>query len=584
MKRLSILMIIFIIRCSHSFNFIKIPQVQVDQLNFVTPEFLKAGQRLASQSINHNVSFTSTPQILLAVERLSFDSGDLNFKATVSSSNSTQFNLTIQRYSDKISYFFNITIRYLAINMKDCFVKTGDLSFQENKYDCDLNMMCEKQTFMYQKSNFDSQKWNVTVGFYFIGIEQVQLQNNNISLSLLNEIVYNSNSFDIIVKTRDKNHYNQINKIYYNYIEIYKQIDNSYYHFSNINNSINPRQNQSNYQAFYPPDYQINIDKLAGIFYGIIEIELTYFNQIVSQINFFIYNLTLIDLNFYNISSIYAIQQGSLISVQSQIIAFAQVNCNQNGTYFLDDQYQCVSSCPDGYYLAHTPDTYYHILNQCLPCDVSCKSCNGPTPSNCLQKNLDDVDRQIRTQCEGKNAYEGSFINCESCQQTANQICISCKQPFVLYQNQCICPNLSQIYNIQTNQCEFKQTSVFSQDTKTRLLNGGNIVNQATLGFSIIFTIAQGFISSGCPLLSQTLTIQKIFYLELINISTPHFLLQFIQAISNEGITKKYQILNIFKYQIKFDIQDNNSTLDYQFKYNIPSTKFLQVLNTNLNF
>ncbi|KAL4461936.1 hypothetical protein ABPG74_000781, partial [Tetrahymena malaccensis] len=280
MKRLSILMIIFIIRCSHSFNFIKIPQVQVDQLNFVTPEFLKAGQRLASQSINHNVSFTSTPQILLAVERLSFDSGDLNFKATVSSSNSTQFNLTIQRYSDKISYFFNITIRYLAINMKDCFVKTGDLSFQENKYDCDLNMMCEKQTFMYQKSNFDSQKWNVTVGFYFIGIEQVQLQNNNISLSLLNEIVYNSNSFDIIVKTRDKNHYNQINKIYYNYIEIYKQIDNSYYHFSNINNSINPRQNQSNYQAFYPPDYQINIDKLAGIFYGIIEIELTYFNQI----------------------------------------------------------------------------------------------------------------------------------------------------------------------------------------------------------------------------------------------------------------------------------------------------------------
>ncbi|KAL4471277.1 hypothetical protein ABPG73_018190 [Tetrahymena malaccensis] len=638
MKRFIIILICIIIRCAHSFNFIKIPQVFIGDVTYFVNigELQLPGQRQATHSINHSVQFTSTPQILLAIQEFDLVKGDYNFQATVSSSSSTQFSLTLQK--DGASGLANIKFQYLAINLKDSFVKTGHLNFQENIVSCVPNWMCSKQTFNYQKSNYNSQKQNVTVGFYFVGIEKVQLQNTVQTISFINEIVYSSSSFDIIIKTRDFNIYNKINKIYYNYIEIYQQIDKNYYHFFNKrDDSINPippnnpltqPSTQPRYSQF--PTYNINIDVISGIFLGFTGMEVNYFNL---RFAFGQPQFNLVDQNQYSYQVSYKTYGDTLIiGGQAQIMVFAQVNCNINNQYFLDDQQQCVSSCPDGYYLAHTPDPTYGItLNQCLSCDASCKTCYGPTPQNCLScsnayllnsicynirpnntycdennscklctktqsdqttpmcnicditlmnclqcfnpsqylyKKICQVDRPIRTYCDSKNICEDCYINCESCRQTTSKDCLSCKQPFVLYQNQCICPDLSQTYNIQTNQCEYKEPSVISQDAQKKFQNGGSAVNQASFGMSIGFTLAQGFTSSGCALFSQILTIQKIFYLELINISTPRFLLQFIKAISNEGITKKFQALNAFKYYMDFESQDHNSTLDYQFKYN----------------
>ncbi|KAL4471279.1 hypothetical protein ABPG73_018192 [Tetrahymena malaccensis] len=337
--------------------------------------------------------------------------------------------------------------------------------------------------------------------------------------------------------------------------------------------------------------YKFNIDVTQGIILGITGVEVCFyyirFEVLTQQYN-------QVDLNFYSYQYAYSTWYNTqFIGGQAQIMVFAQVNCIINNLYFLDDQYQCVSSCPDGYYLAHTPDPIYQIiLNQCLACDASCKTCNGSTPQSCLScsqayllnsmcykimpnntycdennnckecikmqsdqttpmcnvcdktlmnclqcynskyylyKQICYVERPIRIYCDSKNICEDCFINCESCYQTTKKDCLSCNQPFILSQNQCICPDMSQIYNIETKQCEFKVLSVFSQDAQKKLQNYGNAVNQVSFGMSIGFTIAQGFIRLGCPLLSQTLTSQKIFYLELINISIPQFLLQFMK-------------------------------------------------------
>ncbi|KAL4472946.1 hypothetical protein ABPG72_020640 [Tetrahymena utriculariae] len=561
----------------------------------------------------------------------------MNFQASVNSSSQTQFSIKLQKDGDQGIGF--LKFQYLAINLKDSFIKSGFLDFQQSFVTCDSNWMCAKQTFNYQKSNFDSKQWNVTVGFYIIGLQKVQLQFSGQTISILNEIVYYSNSFDVIMKTRDKNVYNKIKKIYYNYIEIYQQIDNGYYHFQNVrDNTINPinpndplTQSTGLIRTSNSPAYQINIDAISGIFLGFTGLEVNYFNLRFSfgspQ-----FNPNPVDSNVYTYQMSYkTYQDTTIIGGQAQIMVFSQVNCQYNNTYFLDDMYQCVSSCPEGYYLAQTPDLFYKSLNQCLACDASCKTCNGPSPQSCLScskayllnntcykirpnntycdesnncsqcaktqsdhytpmcnqcdntlmnclecqnpnqylyKKVCYVDKPIKTYCDSKNICEDCFINCQSCKQTTSKDCLSCIQPFVLDQNQCICPDLSQTYNVQTNQCEFKQSSAISQDTQKSLQSGGNAVNQASVGMSIGFALIQGFTSSGCALLSQILTIQKIFYLELVNISTPNFLLQFIRAISNDGITHKFAALNVFSKYTDLESQSYNSTLDYQFKYN----------------
>ncbi|KAL4471280.1 hypothetical protein ABPG73_018193 [Tetrahymena malaccensis] len=647
MKGLSIVLIIFIVRCAHSFNFIKIPQVFTGEIDFPRiPELMNAGKGQATSHISHTVQFTSTPQILLAINNMDISTDNTNFQATISSSDSNQFSLVLQKDCDAIIYALNI--QYLAINIKDSFVLTGHFNFQENIYTCDPNWMCAKQTFMYQKSNFDSQKWKVTIGFYFIGLEKVQLQNSGYGLSFLNDIAYHSNSFDIIIKTRDRNVYSKINKIYYNYIEIYQQINNSYYYISNIrDDSINPI-NTGNPMTLpgssgspprysYIPTDKFNIDVTSGIFLGITGLECI-FNTLRFSVQTQQQNQ--VDLDYYSYQNSYSTWWTSqVIGGQAQFMVFAQVNCNINNLYFLDDQYQCVSSCPDGYYLAHTPDPIYNInLNQCLACDDSCKTCNGPTPQSCLScskayllnnmcykirpnntycdqnnnckgctkiqndqttpmckfcditlmncllcynpnqylyKQICYVERPISTYCDSQNICEDCFINCQSCYQTTSKDCLSCKQPFLFYQNQCICPDLSQTYNIETKQCEFKELSVFPQETQQKLQDGGNALNQVSFGLSVGFTIAQGFIRLGCPLLSQTLTSQKIFYLELINISTPQFLLQFIKSISKILCLIFSNIKSVFLFML---FEENIP------EYFVQSMKIPQVITGEIDF
>ncbi|KAL4471281.1 hypothetical protein ABPG73_018194 [Tetrahymena malaccensis] len=612
------------------FNWLKIPQVFTGQIEFLDKtELTNKGRGQVTFQVSHTVQFTSTPQILLAINDMDIQTGNTNFQANINSSNQTHFSLVLQKDGDE--FVKDLKFQYLAINIKDSFVLTGFMNFQEKIYNCDPNFMCAKLTFMYQKTDFDRQKWNVTVGFYFIGIEKVQLSNAGYSLSILNEIFYSSKSFDIIIKTRDQNIYNKINKIYYNYIEIYQQIDNSYYHFSNIrDDSINPISSSNpltfsstEVREFQLPTYKFNIDVTSGIFLGVTGFECidNFRFEVKIQQNEF-------DLNYYSYQYIYSTRWTTQIKGgQAQIMVFSQVNCNINDLYFLDDQYQCVSSCPNGYYLANTPDPIYKItLNQCLACDALCKTCNGPTPQSCLScseayllnsvcykirpnntfcdesnkckecnkmqsdqttpmckfcditlmnclqcnnpnqylyKQICQVERPIRTYCDSKNTCEDCLVNCESCYQTASKDCLSCMEPFILHQNQCVCPDLSQTYNIQTKQCEFKELSVFSQGTQQKLQDGGNAVNQVSFGMSIGFTIAQGFTSSGCALLSQTLTIQKIFYLELINISTPQLLLQFIKSISNS--------INM-NHRFKISCKPNQQTVQYFKKRHVECT------------
>ncbi|KAL4441952.1 hypothetical protein ABPG74_003703 [Tetrahymena malaccensis] len=665
----SILLIIFIVRCTRSFNFIKIPQVITGEIDFMQiPELQKAGTGQATSHIYHTNQFTSTPQILLALSYIDFVMGDTIFQATINSSNSTHFSLLLQKYGK--TNLYRLKFQYLAINIKDCFVITGNFNFQENIYTCDPNWICAKQTFMYQKSNYDSQKQNVTVGFYFIGLDKVQLQNKGYSLSFLNEIVYNSNSFDIIIKTSDQNIKSQIKKIYYNYIEIYQQINSSYYYISNVrDNSINPigSSNPLTSSSFGPrysqfPTYKFNIDVTSGIFLGITgEPQIQYILQILLangsiiqkascrmyMIVFQVFENILFPLVVVSFKSSYVGQMSSLIAIQTmELIITCYIRPFQNklvniqfifeqGTWIIPQvitgeidfmQIPELQQAGSGQASSHIKHTIqFTSTPQILLAINTLDIIQGDINFQATISSSNSTHFSLLLQKYGNtNLYHLKFqylaINLKDCFVTTGYInfqeniynCDSiwmCKKQTFMYQKS----NFdSQKWNvtvgfyfigldkIQLQNAMYSLSLIneivyssnrFDIIIKTRDQNIYNKINKIYFNYIEIYQqIDNSYyhisnirddsinpISSSNPLISsQNAPRQYQFPPNKLNIDVDSGIFLGITGSENEGITNKFQVLNFFKYQMDFESQDNNSTLDYQFKYNNISSSLLK--------
>ncbi|EAR88655.1 extracellular matrix-like protein, putative (macronuclear) [Tetrahymena thermophila SB210] len=197
----------------------------------------------------------------------------------------------------------------------------------------------------------------------------------------------------------------------------------------NQQNQNNPILSNQNSQAITTSQYNIKIDKIAGIFYGFtgFEVSLKYIFRLrikeeqigydsIQQTNTFKFQYQ-------------TWEDTQIIAAQSQILIFAQINCNKNGTYFLDDQRACTQNCPSiGYYNGQVIDPIEGNLNYCLQCDKSCQTCDGKTSQNCLS--CQNSYYLFQKQCM---ACPEQCLNCNQELQ-----CLSCTQKFpYYYDNQC---------------------------------------------------------------------------------------------------------------------------------------------------
>ncbi|KAL4505364.1 hypothetical protein ABPG72_002426 [Tetrahymena utriculariae] len=810
-----------ILKLIQSLDYIKSPQVEINQLNpvqYTASSILNNGNQQKIISQTFQTEFTETPQVLISINCLDIQANGLqniNFQINQLQINQTQFNAIIQKSGNQQIY--SLYIQYLAINNKNTYVKNGNFQFSNQIYNQDSQWVYAKQQFNYSRNNLAFNIWNVSISVYIIGIDKSVQQQQNAYLSIVSEVNYNSNNFDIIFKTRDLNSQNKINAIYYNYIEIYQQKSNSYYNMQTIieqsinpANSTNPILKNQDYRTSITPYYGVQIDNIAGIFYGFsgFELSLDYVFRLEIAGAQIAYDSVQQKNNFkfqYNTWS-----DTQIIAAQSQILIFAQINCNKNNTYFLDDQSSCTENCPTiGYFSGQISDAIEGSLKYCIQCDKSCQTCDGGTSQNCLScknsgylfqkqcfqtqpinsfcdsstficykctKLLNDntnpmckyCDQSLnsciscldsnqylfqgicfqiqpnntyceqttkicqeclqqcssclnniscetcsiqypylfqsqclkqqpdKTFCDSSNkcqicpnnckscdqnlscleciskdyflynsqcfeqkppnvfcdkynickdcnktcngchqsdssddcidcnqlfpyllnyicfqsqpsqtyCYQNSqtyicmkclnnaqtnqcfqiqpaktfcdqnrickscYQNCQTCQGATEKDCLSCYPQFILHQNQCLCSDNSEFYNNQTNKCEMKKLSLFSQSTKQTIQGSAENVNQVSIGMSFTFAITQGLTNSGSSLLSQMLTIQKIFYMQLVNIGHPNFLYDFMKTLSSNGITQKLEITNIFQNYFQIESQYYNQTLEFKFAYN----------------
>ncbi|KAL4495408.1 hypothetical protein ABPG73_022453 [Tetrahymena malaccensis] len=249
------------------------------------------------------------------------------------------------------------------------------------------------------------------------------------------------------------------------------------------------------------------------------------------------------------------------------------LKCTQNFPYFY--QNDCHATQPVATLCEQNQDQF-----NCKSCPIGCSTCNSQMIClTCLYEFPYLYDNQcyeiqpLRTFCNEKKICQDCYKNCLTCQGTTNQDCLSCNQQFYLFENQCICHDHSQFYDIQTDNCEFIQNTLISKSAKESLESTAESLDSFSVGMQLTFIITQFLTNSGSSLLSQVLTIQKIFYLQIVNFAHPDFLHMFIKNLSNGGVTKKFEQLNIFQNQIQVERQCYNETLDQKFEYNqLPSS------------
>jgi hypothetical protein len=115
-------------------------------------------------------------------------------------------------------------------------------------------------------------------------------------------------------------------------------------------------------------------------------------------------------------------------------------------------------SCVDGHYLAGS---------NCIKCDLSCLTCNGPSNSSCLS-------------CFGSSKLtsngfcRGCSISCNVCNATT---CASCSTGFLLYQGNCVSTCPSQTYNSGNNCMNCDQSCAVCNSTNcTKCANNYNYI------------------------------------------------------------------------------------------------------------
>ncbi|KAL4480244.1 hypothetical protein ABPG74_020760 [Tetrahymena malaccensis] len=164
-----------------------------------------------------------------------------------------------------------------------------------------------------------------------------------------------------------------------------------------------------------------------------------------------------------------------------------QKTCSQ--CYYLNQQ--CQKSCPKGYY----QDDKYN----CLQCNSSCKSCNGPKQNQCTNCNQNyylQSDQscsqcqdgyfldQISGQCKTCN------INCQTCNGTQSNNCLSCSEGLQLSQhtNECLSQSKIDSQSEQILKLSYSNCDQTSYDCSS-LSSISDLIQKLSLGLLITFLI-----------------------------------------------------------------------------------------------
>ncbi|KAL4481354.1 hypothetical protein ABPG72_010507 [Tetrahymena utriculariae] len=464
-----------ILQLARSFDYITIPEIEV----YTYPDMVKlqnSGVQIQDISGNFNTQFTNVPQLLITLIQLDsgfFQSTQVNFEVDIKTVSQTQYSITFKK--NCAALFQGFIFQLLAINNKDSYVVSGAFAFNQNKQQSlDLTQMIAKQTFSYQRNNFDANVWNVKVYVFIRGFDKTVInQTNDAYTSIQTNVEYSTNSFTIVFKTNDLHTENKLNYIYYNYIEFYQQNNNQYYNIQGyLENSINPpppgspltqTEQKSKYNHMSPLNVQINT--LKGILFGLTSFDFDYksdmrlsvgqpdLNQNQFQITYSTWDIT------------------TVLHAQINIIVFAKINCNKNQTLFLDDFNKCTSQCPIGYYKTTVSDFNNGPLDYCKKCDPSCLDCSG-TSTQCLSCNPGTFLYSDTCYNVCPNGYQSNqnTWNCDACRDYRFKSCFSCDKtclqcnPAQALANICTkCYEITRKLNSNTKICECQN----SKDTRT---------------------------------------------------------------------------------------------------------------------
>ncbi|KAL4508013.1 hypothetical protein ABPG72_021386 [Tetrahymena utriculariae] len=134
------------------------------------------------------------------------------------------------------------------------------------------------------------------------------------------------------------------------------------------------------------------------------------------------------------------------------------------GYNHLKEQKMCVSTCPDPYFSEeNNPDCILscsksnqfpnQITRKCEDCNIACKECFGPDESSCKKCSINYLFLEKKNMCSKKcpPRYFENYVNftcdpcdksCQTCYGGSSDQCISCYEPFFLFQNYCTdsCP------------------------------------------------------------------------------------------------------------------------------------------------
>ncbi|KAL4510222.1 hypothetical protein ABPG72_010415 [Tetrahymena utriculariae] len=442
---LTISFLLAIIDLIKALDYIKMPQIEINQLDLLTDNVVgltnPSGAQNMKVSHNFEVEFTKVPQILFSVSHIDQQLSAVryvSFQASLISINDKSFSVLVQKKSDAI--LKGLHIQYLAINNKDAYVINKTFNFLNSYYRQDANWIYAKQTYQYQRSNFDSSLWEVSITVFVTGIEKGFFPNKKYSEQFFHgqyQVVQSSNSFDLIIQSPDFINASQGHIIYINYLEFYKQKNNNYFNIqtqqdrsANPTNSTNPLQDTTtpSNRTSITPIYNVNVNSVKAILY-----RFTGYN--IRYDYYFRLEITGPQLQYDPVSTQYQFyyqyntwQNTKVLFVQSQFLVLSQINCNQNNTLFLDDFYTCTSICPAGYYTATTLDPVLGNIKYCGKCDPSCTHCNGRTSNDCqpCDQGTFFYNQNCLQNCPNGYLQNTSTQNCDLCTDYDNPNCFSC--------------------------------------------------------------------------------------------------------------------------------------------------------------
>ncbi|EWS73492.1 REJ domain protein (macronuclear) [Tetrahymena thermophila SB210] len=436
-----------ILSLAKSLDYIKMPQVEINQLNLLTDQVLSLVNPKSAQSksftFNFGVEFTNVPQILFSVTHADLQLNpvaSVSFLVTLDSISTTSFSITVSKINDEI--LKGLHVQYLAINNQNAYVINVKFDFYTLQQNKSNGWIKAQKTYNYQRSNFDQSQWEVSITVFIKGVDKVMEPKSKLSTQFFHgvyQVVQSTNSFDIIFNSPDTQNARDQHFIYFNYLEFYKRKNNNYFSIqtqvddsSNPTNSTNPLFNNATpgNRTSITPIYNVNVNNLKAIMYGLSGFKVRYDN-------FFRLELTGPQLNYDPVQQQYQFYyqyntwfNTQILFVQSQFVVLSQINCNQNNTLFLDDLQSCVSKCALGYYQTTTNDPVLGTINYCGKCDPSCIYCSGRSISDCLRCPQGQYFYNAICHDNCPNGYLKNIQtqNCDTCSDYDNPDCFSCNK------------------------------------------------------------------------------------------------------------------------------------------------------------